>query len=438
MTSPRLELKIVKTIPLFVILMITVLFSAPCAVAAVNGQDNIWLSRDADNESIVNLYFYWSLTCPHCQDARPHIESLPAIYPWLKLQSREITQHPDNARAYQKMASALGQEARSVPAFFICGQMFVGWDSPQGIGQALVDTATRCRDEGILAQPVQPSGNSLINLPVLGEVDTSSLSLPVFTLIIASLDAFNPCAFFILLFLLSLLVHARSRQRMLLVGLTFIVVSGLIYFLFMAAWLNLFLVVGGLPFMTLAAGFIAIIFGVLNSKDYFFSGKGPTLSIADTAKPGLFKRMASLMSVDHLPTLLAGTFTLAIAVNSYELLCTAGFPIIYTRTLTLHQLSDTRYYLYLALYNIIYIIPLIIIVALFTYTLGSRKLSQNEGRLLKLLSGVMMFLLGVVLIIAPRLLNNLVIGAGLLVLALLLVGIIWLWQKKWSTRHPDN
>ena len=90
---------------------------------------------------------------------------------------------------------------------------------------------------------------------------------------------------------------------------------------------------------------------------------------------------------------------LALAANMYELLCTAGFPMVYTRTLTLHGLESSTYYLYLALYNLIYVIPLIIIVGVFTLTLGARKLTVNQGRLLKLLSGLMMLELVTALVV---------------------------------------
>jgi len=256
-----------------------------------------------------------------------------------------------------------------------------------------------------------------LSVPVFGTIDAGTLSLPLFTLAIASLDAFNPCAFFVLLFLLSLMVHARSRPRMLLVGGTFVFFSGLVYFLFMAAWLNLFLVVGGAPWVTLIAGLVALTIGVINVKDFFLFRQGPSLSIPDGAKPGLFKRMRGLLGAENLGTMMIGTVTLALAANSYDLLCTAGFPMVYTRVLTLNALSGWEYYGWLVAYNLIYVLPLLAIVLLFTFTLGSRKLSERQGRVLKLLSGTMMVGLGLVMLFAPEALNSLWMGAGLLLLA---------------------
>ena len=265
-------------------------------------------------------------------------------------------------------------------------------------------------------------GEEVPELPFLGRLDPAAVSLPVYTLVIAGLDAFNPCAFFVLLFLLSLLVHARSRARMLFIGGVFVLFSGLIYFLFMAAWLNLFLWLGELRLVTLGAGVLAVLVALVNIKDYFWFRRGPSLSIPDGAKPGLYQRMRGLLRADSLPALTLGTVALAIVANSYELLCTAGFPMIYTRILTLAGLSPLAHYLYLGLYNLIYVVPLLVIVLIFARTLGGRKLSEAEGRVLKLVSGLMMLGLGTLLLVAPGALNDPLAALALLGLA---VGLTW-------------
>ncbi len=263
-----------------------------------------------------------------------------------------------------------------------------------------------------------------VSLPLLGEIDTSKTSLPVLTLVIAGMDGFNPCAFFVLLVLLSVLVYARSRRIMLLIGGTFVFFSGFVYFLFMAAWLNLFLLFGQLKIITIGAGTIALLIAVINIKDFFFLKKGVSLSIPEKAKPKLFERTRGLMKKSSVPSMMLGTVVLAIAANTYELLCTAGFPMVYTRALTLHQLPTFQYYLYLVFYNVIYVIPLAAIVLTFTITLGAKKMTEWQGQVLKLISGIMMFNLGLVLLVKPALLNNILISAGLLAIALVTAGII--------------
>ena len=240
------------------------------------------------------------------------------------------------------------------------------------------------------------------------------------------MDAFNPCAFFVLLFLLSMMVHSRSRRRMALIGGIFVFFSGAIYFLFMAAWLNLFIYLGELRLITLFAGVIAVLIALVNIKDYFWFRRGFSLSISDDEKPRLIDRIRQLLRLDSTATVIVATVILAIVANSYELLCTAGFPMVYTRILTLKSLPVESYYLYLLFYNLIYILPLLTIVAVFTIKLGSRKLSEQEGMVLKLLSGIMMLMLGVLLMVSPESLNN-IVAAAFIVLAS--ISITWLTVK---------
>lgn len=384
-----------------------------------------WLTRTATGEPRVHLYFFWTRTCPHCRQARPLVEALPADYPWLELHSHDITRDMAGGVQYARMAAALGESANSVPAFLFCGRMMTGFDRPETTGQQLRQQLEDCRRhlaEPTAAEPVAVAAPPL-ELPLVGRLDPGALSLPVLTVVLAGLDAFNPCAFFVLLFLLSLLAHARDRRRMLLIGGVFVFCSGLVYFVFMAAWLNVFLLVGELRIMTLLAGGLAMIMGGLNVKDYFAFQQGPSLSIPDEAKPRLFKRMRSLVGAERLPTLLAGTVALAIVANSYELLCTAGFPMVYTRALTLHSLSAGGYYLYLTLYNLIYVLPLLAIVLAFVWTLGSRKLQEREGRRLKLLSGAMMVGLGLMLLLYPEGLSDALTSLLVVVAALALTGL---------------
>jgi len=392
-----------------------------------------WVNWNAQSEPEIQLYFFWTGACPHCRQARPFVEALARQYPWLRVHSYQIDRDLAGRLRYQQMAAALGEEARSVPAFLACGALRVGYDHAEGVGRELREHLLACRQhyrEQTASPPVAPAATTL-SLPWLGQIDPHRLSLPLLTVALASLDAFNPCAFFVLLFLLSLLVHARRRRRMLLIGGVFIITSGIVYFLFMAAWLNAFRLVGELHWVTGLAGALAVVIGALNVKDYFWFNQGPSLSIPATAKPDLFRRMRGLLSADSLPTLLFGTVTLALAANSYELLCTVGFPLVYTRTLTLNSLSSSGYYFYLALYNLIYIIPLLLILLVFIWTLGSRKLQETEGRVLKLGSGNMMWLLGLMLLFYPQGLSHVGIALLLLLVALALTGIIvWVEQRQ--------
>jgi len=415
-------------------LLSIILLLASFVTTSTHAADEItWYEEDGDGQVFLHLYFFWSSKCPHCLEALPDIIELDKEYAWLKLHSYEVLGNKDHLKQYVDMATTFGNDARSVPTIMFCGNLLSGYDKKETTGRLLRSYLLSCYQfvresspDNSVAFNLSVENMSRVELPFLGEVSSQDYSLPLLTILIAGMDAFNPCAFFVLLFLLSMMVHGRSRARMALIGGIFVFFSGMIYFLFMAAWLNLFLYLGQLRVMTLIAGLLAVIIASINIKDYFWFRRGISLSISDEKKPALFDRVRQLLRLDSLPTVIAATIVLAIVANSYELLCTAGFPMVYTRILTLNALPEQSYYLYLLLYNFIYVLPLLAIVTLFSIKLGSRKLSEKEGMVLKLLSGMMMLMLGLLLLVAPQMLNNILTAALLLLTA---IAFTWLTIK---------
>lgn len=384
------------------IALAAVLCSLPAAAVPV---------QQTNKPFVVTLF--WGDGCPHCEREKAYLRELIRKQPGLVVRDYEVWKNKENKALYQNVLSSSGVKQAGVPTTVVGTAVFMGFNDQirKGIGDAI----SRCLREGcpdgvaeLKAQGLSQDTkqDEAISLPLLGRVDPVKVSLPVFTLVIGALDSFNPCAFFVLLFLLSMLIHVRSRGRMFLIGGIFVLFSGLIYFLFMAAWLNVFMIVGQITAITVAGGLVALLIGGINVKDFFLFRQGVSLSIPEAAKPKLFERMRGLLKAPTLPAMAAGTVVLAISANAYELLCTAGFPMVYTRVLTLHKLTTAQYYQYLVLYNIVYVLPLALIVAVITVTLGARKLTEWQGRKLKLLSGLMMLSLGLVLIVNPALLNN--------------------------------
>ena len=144
----------------------------------------------------VELNFFWSHSCPHCLEAKPFIESLAKKHTWLQLNSYDLLDSPANVERYTSMAGKLGAAANSVPGFIFCKQISIGFQSIEITGKALEEQLLTCYQQGKISLESTES----FTVPVLGEVNYQDFSLPVFTLIIAALDAFNPCAFFVLFF----------------------------------------------------------------------------------------------------------------------------------------------------------------------------------------------------------------------------------------------
>ena len=267
------------------------------------------------------------------------------------------------------------------------------------------------------------------------EIVLSDLSLPVLTILLGGMDSINPCSFFVLLFLLSLLLYTKSRKKMMLIGGIFIFFSGFIYFLLMTAILNFILLVEQQMLISIIAGCFAVFFGFLNIKDYFYFNKGLSASIPDSKKPKLFKQMRNLVKLSSLPSIIFGTVVLAISANTVELLCSFNLPVIYTTILTRYNLSAFEYHLYIFFYNIVYIIPLLIIVSIMVVSLGKWKLSEFQGRILKLFSGIMIFSLGEFLLLEPMMLENILITLGILLASIILTFVIYVITKRYEIKE---
>ncbi len=240
-----------------------------------------------------------------------------------------------------------------------------------------------------------------------------TLPLPIFTFFIALIDGFNPCNIFVLTFLLGLLVSvSHSRKRIYVIGFTFVFMVFLIYLLFMVAWLNIFKYIGFITPLRIAIASIALIAGIINCKELLFFRKGITLMIQEQHKGPLVKRVERMKEVIQkasLPILIFSSIGLAAFASLVELPCTAGFPIIYTGILSGKVLSSFHYYLYLIFYNIIYVVPLAVIIAIFGYTFKAKQISKKQMQIIKFIGGLIMILLGIILLINPSLIG---IGFG--------------------------
>jgi hypothetical protein len=240
-----------------------------------------------------------------------------------------------------------------------------------------------------------------MEVPFLGRLDAEHLGMPAFTFLVGLVDGFNPCAMWVLMFLLSVLVNIRERKKIIIIAGTFVLVSGLAYFAFMAAWLNVFMLVGLDRPAQVILGCVAIVIGLVNVKDFFAFGKGISFKIPESAKPGIYARVRKIMAAKKLWAALTGAIALAVLVNMVELLCTAGLPAMYTEILILQEYSPAVNYLYLGLYILAYMLDDSVLVAIVVVTLSKKKLQEGEGRWLKLLSGVVILALGIIMLVKP-------------------------------------
>ena len=348
----------------------------------------------ADRSPARELQVFVRDGCPHCHDAKVFLDSLaPGQLGDVRVVFRDVVADPEARKDLERATAAAGVAHPGVPTFVFGETVIIGFDDAQRTGQRVLDV--------VLAGQTPPATASAVNTRWFGTLSASQLGLPLFTLAIGLLDGFNPCATWVLLFLLSLLVRLQDRRRMILISGCFVLASGAVYYAFMAAWLNVFLAFRLTNTLRLGLAALALLIGALNVKDFFAFGQGPSLSIPAAAKPKIYERMRAVINAPSLGLALVSVTALALVVNLVELLCTAGFPAIYTAILTQHDVGTAGRYAYLGLYIVGYMADDTLMVALAVAAINRYRLTETAGRHLKLLAGGMMLLLGLVLLLRP-------------------------------------
>jgi glutaredoxin len=356
--------------------------------------------------------------CPHCASAQEFLATLQQQRPALRIVIRDVRADPAALDRLQSLAASRAGGGVRVPAFAVGGQLIIGFSAEANTGQRILDSLERGRrkdfvpgnaagscaaEESVTCGPdaaSAPQARETFEFSLLGhKLSLEQLGLPLFTLALGLLDGFNPCSMWVLILMISLLAPMHKRPRMLAIAGTFVAVQGVAYFAFMAAWLNIFLLIGLSRISEIIIAVLALVAGAIHLKDYWRYGWGITLSIPAAAKPGIYARMRHVMQSRSLLAALLGVLVLAILVQIVELMCTSGLPALFTRILTLQQLSPLDYYAYLALYDAAYMLDDVIVLFIGVITLSQRRLQEREGRWLKLVSGLVMVGLGLYLLL---------------------------------------
>ncbi len=352
--------------------------------------------------------------CPRCAEAERFLDELAAERPGLEVAYHDVAASPAARTELERLSTEHGVEVPGVPSFLVGDELVVGFVDATTTGArlvALLDGREPASDQGAgeLCEVAEPCADAVadgaptrVDVPLLGPLDPARLGLPLFTLALGLVDGLNPCATWVLLFLLSVLVRMEDRAAILVVAGTFVLMSGLVYYAFMAAWLSVFSLLGLSRAVQAVLGAIALGIGAVNLRDALSRRGGFTLAIPDRWKPVIMERSRAVSRAGSLGAAAAGAAALALLVNAVELLCTAGLPAVYTHVLARHPLSRGAHYAYLALYDLGYIFDDAVLVSIAVATLRRTRLQQRGGRLLKAAAGLVMAALGGVLLLRPE------------------------------------
>lgn len=355
----------------------------------------------------LELIYFWGDGCPHCAKEKVFLDKLEKKYPELEIKRYEVWYNQENQRFFQETARERNITQLGVPLTIIKDKNFVGYMDDDTSGKEIENYIKEIIGS---EKPVDKTSEK-VKLPIIGEINLSNLSLPALALILGAIDGFNPCAMWILLFLIALLINTRSRKRLWLIGGTFIFASGAVYFLILSAWLNLFLAINYINLTRILIGLFALGFGVWQIKEFlaFNPGVCKVLGIKpkgfkEKLEVGLKKKAEKLVSSPLNLAIIGGIIVLAVGINLIEFFCSAGIPALFTRILALNELSWASYYFYLLLYTLVFMLDDIIVFSLALFTLRRMGFTEKYNYWATLIGGILILVLGILLIFKPSLL----------------------------------
>lgn len=382
----------------------------------------------ANPRDSLNVYLFYGDGCPHCKKEEKFLQLYEEKYVDLNIHRFEVYYNEENMRLFGRIAEDMGADVSGIPFLIIGDEYIVGFDetlTPARIqnkieeclarecpdpahrilfehaADMLIDEGASSAEDGT-EQETKGERNRIISLPLLGEIDAQTFSLPALTVIMGFLDGFNPCAMWALIFLISLLLGMEDRKRMWLLGMAFIAASAFVYFLFMAAWLNLILLFGFVLWIRIGIGILAILSGGYSIRDALTTRSLECTLAGGKERQAYREKLKNIISQNSLLLSLCGIIVLAFMVNLIEIVCSAGFPAIYTQVLSLSQLPSWKYYSYILLYILFFMLDdmFVFVAAMLTFEITG--MTTKYVRIARLLGGLLMLLIGMLLIFKPQ------------------------------------
>ncbi|MBW6441586.1 hypothetical protein K0B04_01580 [Patescibacteria group bacterium] len=384
----------------------------------------------------VDIYLFWGEGCPHCVKEKDFLTRLAKEDDNIVIHDYEVYKNLAGRAKLIEASEKLNVEISGVPFLVIGDKYLVGYMSDDTTGKEIERIIEEHKRTGCfnifndtaVVGPTEPDGKDAtddergveedggeeecapsedprkIALPKVGNIDMEKLSLPALTIVLGFLDGFNPCAMWVLLFLISLLIGMKDRKKMWILGIAFIVASAFVYFLFMVAWLNLFKFVGFIFWVRATIAGIAFVGGYASLKKFFSEDPSGCDVEGSEKKKEIFEKLGKITSNKSFFLALLGIIALAFAVNLVELICSAGLPAVYTQVLALNEMSGTNYYLYILLYILFFMLDDLFVFFVAMTTLKLTGITTKYVRYTRLIGGILMVIMGLLLLFKPEVL----------------------------------
>jgi cytochrome c biogenesis protein CcdA/glutaredoxin len=350
----------------------------------------LFLISSASAENSTCVYFFYGDGCAHCARVEPFINEIASRYDSLDVQKFEIYNDRSNMILLNQYFENynISNENRGIPVIFIGNNYLIG-DKPiiENLESTLQDNiGNPC--------PILNGGNTTGTVGLSSPTEKLG-SLSLLAVIGAALvDSINPCAIAVLLILMGALLISNDKKKSLKAGFAFTLSIYIAYFLFGLGLFSAIQISGLSYWFYKIIGALAIIIGLANLKDYFWYGAGGfVMEIPRSWRPKLKELLGKVTSP-------LGAFLMGFVVCLFELPCTGG-PYIVILGLLADKMTMWASVPILLLYNLVFVLPLIIITLLLYFGFSSvesaTKWKETNLRVLHLIAGLIMLVLGILI-----------------------------------------
>lgn len=375
-------------------------------------------------ENVVNLHLFYGDGCPHCAEEEKFLDEYLKKESNVKLNKYEVWHSEDNRKFLVDVQNKLNNHENGVPYLIIGDKVIVGY--LDGVTDVKIkkyikeykndkhyeDVVSKIKNgEKIDKKETKPKKKKKeetekIKVPLLGKINPRKVSLPLVSVVLGFVDGFNPCAMWILLFLITMLLNTKDRKKMWILGITFILTSGLVYLAFMLAWLNLATFINKIIFVRILIAAVAIIVGLFNINKYIQSRKKDDgCDVVDNKnRKKIMTRIMEITKEKSFILALLGIMVLAASVNLIEMMCSIGLPLIFTQILSMNSLNTGSYALYMFLYILFFLIDDIVVFVIAMLTLKVTGISTKYSKYAHLVAGIITILIGLLMLIKPSIL----------------------------------
>lgn len=376
-------------------------------------------------KNLVNIYLFHSYTCKHCKEEIKLLDELEKEYDNIKVYKYEVNEN-GNGELLKNISEIMGSKVTGTPYTIIGNKVFSGYDyeNSKGRFKGAIEYYSKYGYEDKVGEYISsiplpsyevkdtdPDVDEYISnyisykvkLPLIGEVKLKNLTLPLITVVIGLADGFNPCAMWVLLFLISMLIGMKDKKRMWILGSTFLLTSALIYLIFMMSWLNLANLLISVVWVRVIIAVVSLVGGFINLRGYIKHRKVSGCDVVDDKKRNkIITRIKKFTTEKNFWLAILGVIVLAISVNVVELACSAGLPVMFIEILSLNNLTAIEEIIYIVLYMLFFLLDDFVVFVIAMTTLSLTGVSSKYGNLSKLIGGILMLLIGLLLMFKPE------------------------------------